>query len=131
MSVRPSYEQLSGFYRLHTPRPWQVHYFRPMSLSMSDMSAVDVAGGRLTFIPESHPDVNDPDRFIPLEDVPYRFMCQDCYAASGLKEAFVTSWDSLKNLRDGRPSPLQADEINAHARMHGIMLTWASGILKR
>ena len=74
---------------------------------------------------------HDGTTFQPVENWDenrYRYRCMDCYLACGSEEnSFTTEFERQKDLKDG-PTNSQQDEMNDHARQHGIMWAWAKGL---
>ena len=57
----------------------------------------------------------------------YRYICMDCYSASGSREAFSTDCAYIRDMKHG-PTPSQQSQIGNHARQHSIMWSWAKSL---
>ena len=121
-------------FRFDGPRLFKAPWYRPIGINETfDPAAImyDV----ITFVPESDPQVHDPVVYINVWDVPFRWRCQDCIAASGdSKAVFATKWAKREDLGGkgnrnfggfSEPTYAQSLEMADHARQHAIMYSWA------
>jgi hypothetical protein len=133
MIVREEWEDS----RLAGPRPFEAPWYRPMGINEAfdpSKPTYDV----ITFCPEYEQSVHDPDVYIKVWDIPWRWYCQDCYAAGGNRDhAFHTKWAKREDLggKGNRnfggfcePTYTQSLEMADHARQHAIMWSWAKGL---
>ncbi len=123
-------------FRLWGPSIFKCPWYRPIGIN----EAVDWAQptyDTIIFTPECDQSVYWPDVYINVWDVPWRWTCQDCYAASGDRLAFKTDWEKREDLggqgrRDvggfSEPTRKQQDQMSDHAKQHSIMWSWAKGL---
>jgi hypothetical protein len=124
-------------FRFDGPRPFRAPWYRPIGIN-EPLDATKVMYDTITFVPECDPRVNDPDVYVEVWDVPFRWICQDCHAACGDKRnIFSTKWERREDLSGkgtrnvggfSEPTYEQQQEMNVHARQHAIMWTWAKGL---
>jgi hypothetical protein len=94
-----------------------------------------ISDQKIIFAPEYNEEADNPDVYMKVWDVPWRWYCQTCYCASGhRKHVFATIWARRKELcgtkRGGgdEPSYLQRNDMYDHVRQHEIMYRWARSI---
>lgn len=125
-------------FRLQPPQPYYYPWYRPMSAGIGeDIPAVGEMD-RIIFTPEYDDQVLEPNVYVKVWDVPWRWVCQTCYMASGGHRAvFKTDWVRREDLgergdrdRGGwcTPALSQQDQIREHAKQHEIMYAWAKGL---
>ena len=125
--------------RLNGPLPYYYTLCFPLlgGTLESDPSKV-VEPHRLVFVPEYDERVHEPDIYINVWDVPWRWICQSCYMATGSDRGiFKTDWVKREHLgergdrnRGGwfAPSDSQQQQISDHGRQHQIMWSWARSL---
>ena len=123
-------------FRLWGPRVFKAPWYRPIGVNekWDPWCSYDV----IIFTPECDPDVHDFNVYINIWDVPWRWTCQSCYAASGDdRSIFKTDWEKREHLggqgsKDvggfSEPSRKQQDQMSDHAKQHSIMWSWARGL---
>ena len=125
-------------FRLQPPRPYHYPWYRPLSAGV-DVKIPSVGEmDRIIFIPEYDEAVLEPNVYIKVWDVPWRWVCQSCYMATGeSREIFKTDWVRGEDLgeRGSRdkggwctPAWSQEDQIRKHAKQHEIMFAWARSL---
>lgn len=122
---------------LGTPQIYRVPFFRPIGVTEEPLGST-VRCDQIIFAPEYDTDVHFPDYFIKVWDVPWRWYCQDCYAACGdRRDVFKTDWVRREDLggkgsrETGGFSEATHDQqrqMNEHAKQHSIMWAWAKGL---
>lgn len=124
-------------FRFDGPRPFKAAWYRPIGINELP-SPADTLYDVITFSPECDESAFDPDVYLKIWDVPFRWYCQDCFAACGNKDRiFKTKWERREDLGGkgnrnfgGFSEPTQAQflEMNEHAKQHSIMWSWAKGL---
>lgn len=133
MIVREEFDK----YRFDGPRPAWIPWYRRLG-PYEDFDPSKIHEDKITFLPEIDDRVHDPDVYIKVWDVPFRWACQDCIMASGdYRNVFHTKWERREDLggkgnRDkggfSEPTYEQQLEMKDHARQHAIMYSWAKGL---
>ena len=124
-------------FRFDGPRPFKSPWYRPIGVN-EVVDWTQPTYDTITFIPECDDSVHDPEVYVKVWDVPFRWYCQDCYAASGdQRNIFKTKWAKREDLGGkgnrnfggfSEPTYTQALEMADHARQHAIMWSWAKGL---
>lgn len=127
-------------HKLYGPRPWKYCFYRPVGLTqgLDQAYATTVTNNILFFAPEFDEEVLRPDAYVKVWDVPWRWYCQSCLAASGnYRDLFRTDYARRENLLGqgnrehggwDTPTVQQQDQMVAHAKQHEIMYAWAKGL---
>lgn len=134
MIIRDEWDRLS----VGTPQIYRVPWYRPLGIKDEPHDPSTVWCDQIIFAPEYDTDVHFPDCFIRVWDVPWRWYCQDCYAACGdRRDVFKTDWVRREDLggkgsrETGGFSEATHDQqrqMNEHAKQHSIMWAWAKGL---
>lgn len=136
MIIREEYDK----FRLNGPLIYKIPWYRPTNSQEVQfaLSGSSVIYDVLVFVPELDTSVYDPNVYVKVWDVPWRWYCQSCLAACGdQRNIFKTKWVKREHLegqggrdRGGFDSPdfLQRDQMTEHAKQHTIMFQWAKGI---
>lgn len=134
MVIREKFDHI----RLEPPRPFYYPWYRPLRGGIDEDLPPIGETDRILFVPEFDERVLEPNAYIKVWDVPWRWKCWSCYAACGEdRHLFKTIWARREDLgeRGGRdrggwctPSSFQQDEIREHAKQHEIMWSWVRGL---
>ena len=124
-------QDVKGLIRIEPPRPAYYPWYRPITAEIEPFDPKIAQLDRLMFIPEFDRDVLNPDLRIHVLDVPWRWYCQDCYAAYGSKEdVFHTDWKTRRYLTNWGTTVCsqQEQQISDHGRQHSIMWAWVRSV---
>lgn len=61
------------------------------------------------------------------EDTMYQYICVDCWAATGDKNSFTSSWAKLSELA----TEDQQQEMSDHAKQHSVIWAWVNSIERK
>ena len=124
-------------FRFDGPRPFKAPWYKPIGIN-EPLDPTKAMYDTIIFVPEMDPRVNEPDVYIKVWDVPFRWRCQDCIMASGdYRGVFATKYARREDLGGkgnrnlggfSEPTYVQSLEMADHARQHAIMYSWAKGL---
>ena len=134
MIIREEFDR----FRLEPPRTFYYPWYRPLRGGIDKELPPIGEMDRILFTPEFDERVQEPNVYIKVWDVPWRWVCQSCYAACGSdRYLFKTSWVRREDLgergdrdRGGwcAPAYSQEEQIRQHAKQHEIMWAWVRGL---
>lgn len=121
MIIRAELPELEMFI---APRPFYVALVPPRSFALQHDSVIPKQElHTLIFVPETDPEIYEPDVFVKWDEVHYRWRCESCNR-TGYNDIFSTGWAQIRVLEKGAPTYMQQREMSAHGRQHEIIWAW-------